>query len=81
MATMPPTELLDLWKEKELTIEMSIGHILQNLVAQQTEQKAAQQTLRQLCADVDRLITHTPLPPIDKRQRKPPKPNKAPDPE
>ena len=34
MSTLTPTELLNLWKQEQMTIEMSIGHILQNLVKQ-----------------------------------------------
>lgn len=30
METMSPNELLKLWKLEEITVEMSIGHILQN---------------------------------------------------
>ncbi len=36
MSTVTPSELLNLWKQEQLTIEMAIGHILQNLVKQQT---------------------------------------------
>jgi len=81
MAALPPTELLRLWKLEELPIEMSIGHILQNLVAQQTTQETFQQTLLKLRMDIDRLMAHTRLPPPIKGKPKPSKPDETPEPE
>ena len=79
MATMPATELWRLWKQEQLTMEMSIGHIIQNLVAQQTHQESVQQTLLKLRTDVDRLLVHTRLPPPTKGKAKPSKADETPD--
>ena len=35
MGTVTPTKLLNLWIQENISIEMAIGHILQNLVLQQ----------------------------------------------
>ncbi len=77
MATMPPTELLKLWDREEMTPEMAIGHMLQNMVKEETFQRM----LLNLRADVERLIRHTGLPPTAKGKRKPPKPDETPGPE
>ncbi len=34
MSTAAPSELLRLWKLEQLSVEMAIGHVLQNLVKQ-----------------------------------------------
>ncbi len=40
MGTMTPEKLLQLWKLEKISVEMAIGHVLQNLVKLQTEHKA-----------------------------------------
>jgi hypothetical protein len=74
MSTGTPTELLKLWKLENMTPEMAVGHILQNLVKQQA-------TLIDLRADVDRLIAQTRLPSNTKSKAKPSKPDETPDPD
>ncbi len=73
MATMPPTELLKLWDREEMTSEMAIGHMLQNMAKQQTTFEAFQRTLLNLRADMDRLIAHTGLPSSPKNKQQPPR--------
>ena len=36
MGTITPSELLKLWKLEKLSVEMAVGHILQNLVNMHT---------------------------------------------
>ncbi len=59
MGTMPPQELLKQWQLEEMPVEMTTGHILQNLVKIQTTIDAINITLHKLSADVDSLIAHT----------------------
>ena len=71
MGTMTPQKLLQQWKLENMTVEMTTGHILQNLVKIQTAIDAINITLYKLRADVDSLITHTRMKP--KGKKKPPK--------
>ena len=48
MATYSPQDLLKLWKQQELPMEMTTGHILQNLVAMQDAMDAFKRELLQL---------------------------------
>jgi len=73
MSTVPPTELLKLWDREEMTSEMAIGHMLQNMAKEQTTLEAFQRTLYNLRADIDRLIAHTGLPSSPKGKQQPPK--------
>lgn len=57
MATVTPKQLLNAWKQEQMPLEMTMGHVLQNLV-----------TLRE---EIERLITHLRLPPISKGTSKP----------
>jgi hypothetical protein len=75
MATMPSTELLKLWEREEMTPEMAIGHMLQNMAKEQTTLEAFQRTLLNLRMDVDRLIAHTGLPSSTKGKQQLPKPS------
>ncbi len=59
MSTMPPSELLKLWTLEKVTVEMAIGHILQNLVKTQTSAKSRDTSLYKLRGDVDDLLAHT----------------------
>jgi hypothetical protein len=74
MATLPPQELLNLWKLEQLPLEMGMGHVLQNLVKLSSELEVHTSTLYQLRADVDRLIAHTRLPSSVKGKNKRSKP-------
>jgi len=81
MATYTPTELLRLWKTEQLPLETATGHLLQQLVQQDSELARQRTTIASLRADVDRLIAHTRLPPSTKGKSKPSKPDETPDPE
>jgi len=71
MATLPPNELLSLWKLEQMPIEMSIGHVLQNLVKLHSDLDAHHSALYHLRADVDRLIADAGIGAIDKGKKKP----------
>jgi len=73
MSTVTPEELLKQWKLESIPLEMAMGHVLQNLVKQQTAQEALNLALLNLCADVDRLIAHTGLTPNAGSRSKPSK--------
>jgi len=59
MGALTPTELLTAWKQDEVTVEMTLGHLVQNLVKQQTAIAALTPLLGKLRADVDRLLVLT----------------------
>jgi len=59
MGTITPSELLKLWKLEKLSVEMAVGHILQNLVNMHTTIETADASLYKLRADVDGLMAHT----------------------
>ncbi len=63
MSTMTPDELLKLWTLEKVTIEMAIGHILQNLVKAQTNAQSRDTSLYKLRSDVDDLLAHTGITP------------------
>lgn len=48
MATYSPHDLLKLWKLQQLPLEMTTGHILQNLVTLQDEIDALKRELAQV---------------------------------
>jgi hypothetical protein len=73
MGTITPNELLRLWELEKITIEMAVGHVLQNMVKMQTAQDTCNITLYNLRADVDSLIAHTGIKPNLKGKKKPPK--------
>jgi len=66
VSTVTPQELLLAWKREEMPVEMTLGHVVQNLVKLHT-------AFVDLRADVDRLIAHTGLPPNTKGRHKPSK--------
>jgi len=68
MGTMTPQKLLQQWKLENMTVEMTTGHILQNLVKIQTAIDAINITLYNLRADVDSLIAHTGMKPKGKKK-------------
>ena len=73
MAAIAPAELLQQWKLDQITPEMAIGQLIQNLVKQQELLESNSRTLSIIRIDVDSMITHTGLPPREKGKRKPPK--------
>ncbi|MFN8489197.1 MAG: hypothetical protein U0350_16540 [Caldilineaceae bacterium] len=56
MSTQTPSELLNLWKQEQMTAEMAIGHILQNLVKQQAALEALLMTQNKLSMNMNRLM-------------------------
>ncbi len=74
MGTLPPQELLKKWKHEEITVEMAIGHmLLQHLVKIFAALEIIKTTLNKLCTDVDSLIAHTGMKPIQTGKKRPPK--------
>ncbi|NIP25669.1 MAG: hypothetical protein GWO38_18085 [Phycisphaerae bacterium] len=75
MGTIPPQELLKQWRLEKMSVDMTTGHILQNLVKLQRAIDAINITLYNLRADVDSLIAHTKMKPNPKGKKKPGKKN------
>jgi hypothetical protein len=73
MGTMLPKELLKLWELAKISVEMAIGHILQNVVKIQTAIDTINLTLRHLRTDVDYLAAHNGVQLPSKSKKKPPK--------
>jgi hypothetical protein len=79
MAALPPEELLRLWRQEAISVEMAIGHITQNLVKLQDYLDAQRQLLqasleaqRQTLAGIQASLP--PLahaPPAKSKRRKP----------
>ncbi len=59
MSTVTPEELLKLWKLEKVTVEMAIGHTLQNLVKVHAAIETLDTSLYGLRSDVDALMAHT----------------------
>jgi ribosomal protein S17 len=70
---MAPEKLLNLWKREEISVEMAIGHILQNLVKLETAHDVYTITVDNLQANVNDLIVHTEMEPRSKSKRTRPK--------
>lgn len=70
MGALTPTELFTLWKQEQVTVEMSIGHMLQNLVKQQTTIEALVSALGKMRTDLDRLGAPTDKPKPDTKGKK-----------
>lgn len=69
MATMPPDELLRLWSRENLTPEMAIGHLIQNLVHHQAALAAMQSALSGLRKDVEGIAAPAPIESAAKRRQ------------
>jgi hypothetical protein len=67
---MTPEELLKLWKLEQVTVEMAMGHVLQNLVRMHALDKTNSPKLYQLRRDVDELLAHSGIKPRSKDKRK-----------
>ena len=61
MSTIPPRELLHRWQLEKISVEMAIGHILQNLVNTQKSLDVINTEYFTLRADVDALARHSNL--------------------
>jgi hypothetical protein len=75
MSTEQPDDLLKLWTLEKISVEMAIGHIMQNLVKQQQTVKDHDRSLYRLRTDVDDLIAHTGVQPRPKGKSKTPSRN------
>jgi len=53
MATHTPSELLKAWQREEITTEMAIGHLIQNILKLEAALVAVNLALYQLRAEVD----------------------------
>jgi hypothetical protein len=63
VSTVTPEELLKLWKLEKVTVEMALGHIIQNLVKLHTSDENLETSLYELRGNVDDLIAHTGITP------------------
>ena len=70
MGTITPDELLKLWKLEKMTVEMAIGHILQNLIKVHAATETLDTSLYGLRGDVDALMAHTGAKPRSQGKRK-----------
>ena len=70
MGTITPDELLKLWKLEKMTVEMAIGHILQNLIKVHAATETLDASLYGLRGDVDALMADTGIKPRTQDKRK-----------
>ena len=70
MGTITPDELLKLWKLEKVTVEMAIGHILQNLIKVHAATETLDTSLYGLRGDVDALMAHAGIEPRSQGKRK-----------
>jgi hypothetical protein len=70
MSTMPPDELLKLWTLEKMPLEMTMGHVLQNLVKVQASLDALETSSHKLQSNVDGLLAHTGIKVPAKRRPK-----------
>ena len=61
MGTKPLDELMMLWKHEKMTVEMAIGHIIQNIVLLKEENNMRSTLLYKLRADVSNLIVKSEI--------------------
>ncbi len=59
MGTMTPQELLRLWTLDKITLEMAMGHVLQNLIQLQATSETHGRSLVKLQAGLDKLNNRT----------------------
>lgn len=59
MSTLTPPELLNLWKQEQMTVEMAMGHILQNLVKQHMALETLLTTQNKLSTEMNSLSVTT----------------------
>ncbi len=72
MGTVSPAELLKLWALEQVTLEMAIGHLIQNQVRLDKTIQAINLSNSNLRADVDSLIAHTKMERKQKSRKKAP---------
>jgi hypothetical protein len=73
MTTQSPDELLRLWAGERLSVDMAVGHMLQNLVQQQASISALQMAVARLNA-IDRSPPdQSPNPPRSSTKRATPR--------
>ena len=78
MGTVPPDELMKLWRQGKMDPEMAVGHLTQNQVKQEDVFQSANLTVYRLKAEIDRLqAALAPFTAVDrpaqpkKKQRRP----------
>lgn len=59
MSTITPQELLKQWKLEQIPVEMAMGHVLQNLVQQQTLIDALTLAVNKLRLQLDNTVPPT----------------------
>lgn len=70
MGTISSKELLKLWKLEKLTVEMAIGHIIQNLVNIQKTVDLTNTEIFTLWADMNDLAKHVDVKLASKDRKK-----------
>jgi len=55
MGTIPPSELLKLWQLEKITLEMAIGHLIQNLVNVRNTQDGHEISIRSLQSKINQM--------------------------
>ena len=68
MSTYEPEQLLQLWKLNEIDSQIVIGHLLQNLVLQQTTLKKMNATQQRFQLDLDNLRAQIKPNPLGKKE-------------
>jgi hypothetical protein len=70
MSTVTPEELLKQWKLEQMPLEMAMGHVLQNLVKQQTMLNTLELALAQFRAQFGSERTLTNISPTTKTKKR-----------
>jgi hypothetical protein len=79
MGTVSPDELVRLWRQEELPVEMAVGHLLQNLVhleraldAQRQLLQASLEQQRQFLTSMQAALTslESPPPAVSRKKRR-----------
>ncbi len=70
MSTITPQEILNQWKLEQIPVEMAMGHVLQNLIQQQTILDSLTLTVSKLSAQSGNLLPHTNSLSVEKTNRK-----------
>jgi len=66
MSTITPQELLNKWKLEQIPVEMAMGHVLQNLVQQQTAIESLFLATSKLSTQLDNLMSYNSSSPVVK---------------
>lgn len=69
MGSLTLLKLLNAWQREEITAEMAIGQLIQQVIKLETALTKLNLTLYHLRAEVDSLIAQAGLPPERKRKK------------